>query len=67
MKNYKEALAKLNGRPRRKLENNTYLEERDGNTIAVKLHATDVVTFHRDGRVVLNSGGQRSPLAQRLY
>lgn len=57
MKSFREAMEILNGRDRRKLENNTYLEKRDADTIAVKLHSTDVVTYHRNGRVVLNSGG----------
>lgn len=57
---YKEADEKLVGRCARgrKLENNTYLERRDlDSTIAVRLHSTDVITFHSDGRVVLDSGG----------
>jgi hypothetical protein len=56
---YKEAQAKLTGRckERRKLQNNTYLERRDGDAIAVILHATDVVTLFPDGTVELNSGG----------
>lgn len=45
---------------RRKLANNTYLERRGDNgapAYAVKLHATDVVTYHPDGRIVFDSGG----------
>lgn len=45
-----------NLRNRRKLANNTYLERRDDLTIAVKLHATDVVTFTPEG-TMLNTGG----------
>jgi len=45
---------------RRKLANNTYLEPRDGDAFAVKLHSTDVLTFRCDGSVVLNSGGWRT-------
>jgi hypothetical protein len=60
MRSYQDAVNKLNGRTRRKLENNTYLEVRDANTIAVKLHATDVVTYRSDGSVTLNSGGWRT-------
>lgn len=36
---------------------NTKVEYRDNDTIAVKLHSTDVVLVHRDGRYTLNSGG----------
>lgn len=60
MTNYRQAVEKLNGRTRRKLENNTYLERRSDTTIAVKLHATDVVTYHLDGPTVLNSGGWKT-------
>lgn len=42
------------GRP---LGNNTRAECREGGAIAVRLHATDVVTAYPDGRVVLNDGG----------
>jgi hypothetical protein len=54
----------------RKLENNTYLirqnvhwADKDGEhqtergPIAVRLHTTDVVTFHRDGIIELDTGG----------
>ncbi len=56
---YQTASEKLVGRcaRSRKLENNTYLERRSLSEIAVRLHSTDVVTFHGDGRVVLNFGG----------
>lgn len=47
----------LHGKDRAKVANNTYLERRGADAIAVKLHATDVVTATRDGNVILNSGG----------
>lgn len=59
MDNYFAAQTKLNGRQRRKLENHTYLEVRFDGSIAVKLHATDVVTYYPD-RTMLNSGGWRT-------
>ena len=40
--------------------NNTRIIQRDDDTIAVRLHCTDVVTYHRDGRIVLDCGGWRS-------
>lgn len=40
----------------RPIENNTRIERRDDD-IAVRLHGTDVVTFHKDNSVTLNSGG----------
>jgi|CXWL01.1.fsa_nt_gi hypothetical protein len=57
MRTYQDAQAALKGRPSRKLENNTWLETRPDGSIAVRLHSTDVVTYHRDGRTALNSGG----------
>lgn len=44
----------------RKLAHNTYLQFRDRDTIAIRLHQTDVVTLHRDNTVILNSGGWRT-------
>ena len=40
----------------RPIENNTRVVRRDDD-YAIKLHDTDVVTFHRDGSVTLDSGG----------
>lgn len=45
---------------RRKIANNTYLERLVDNSIAVRLHATDVVVIFPDDVVVLNSGGWRT-------
>lgn len=60
MKSYQEALEKLGKRETRKLENNTYLQRR-GDNLVVMLHSTDVVTYQADGRVILDSGGWRTP------
>lgn len=59
---YQTGLEKLTGRnrDRRKLANNTYLERRKGDVIAVRLHSTDVVTYHPNGDIVLDSGGWRT-------
>lgn len=40
----------------RPIENNTRVERRDDD-IAIRLHGTDVVTYHKDGSVTLDSGG----------
>jgi len=45
---------------KRKLANNTYLIKTGPNSYGVRLHFTVVVELHRDGRVVLNSGGWRT-------
>lgn len=47
----------LGDRDRRKVQNNTYLNRRGEDAIAVTLHATDVLTANSNGTVVLNSGG----------
>lgn len=44
---------------RRKLENNTYLEER-GDSFAIRLHDTDIVMIHPNGVYTLDSGGWRT-------
>lgn len=41
----------------RKIDNNTYAERRGAEKIAVRLHATDIVTFSRAGLVTLSTGG----------
>jgi hypothetical protein len=60
MKTYQEAAQKLGNHKSRKLKNNTYLQRRNDNTIAVKLHETDVVTYYSNGKVKLDSGGWRT-------
>lgn len=54
---YQEALTLLNGKQRRKLENNTYLIRLQSGTLAVKLHDTNVVKLYPNGDITLNSGG----------
>lgn len=54
---YTTANTKLGSRDSRKVGNNTYLQRRGDGSIALKLHATDVLTFHADGRTVYQSGG----------
>lgn len=54
--NYQNALEKLGKRDSRKIDNNTYLQKRGEDKIAIKLHATDIVVFSPDA-TVLNSGG----------
>lgn len=55
-----DALDKLGNRDRKKLENNTYLHRLDANTLAVRLHSTDIVLVHGDGTYTLDSGGWRT-------
>jgi hypothetical protein len=45
---------------RKKLANNTYAIRR-ADSIAIRLHNTDIATFFQDGKIVLNSGGWKTP------
>jgi hypothetical protein len=57
--NYAEADAKLQGRcySSRKLANNTYLKRCYNDAIAIRLHATDILMFHKDGSIEVCTGG----------
>lgn len=39
---------------------NTFLHK-DGDAYCVVLYRTTIITFHKDGRVILNSGGYKTP------
>jgi len=56
---YQSASEVLTGRNRdsRKIGNNTYLHRIDADAIGVKLHSTDVIVYHSDGRITFDSGG----------
>lgn len=51
--------AQLQGRcaESRKVDNHTHLKRRGPDAIAVCLHQTDILTFNRNGSIVLNTGG----------
>lgn len=53
---FEAVTSKLGNRQSRKIGNNTYLVRRDDDKIAMRLHATDVLTFTPD-YVELNTGG----------
>lgn len=61
--NYKNAIELLNGKNRKKLEFQTYLEKR-GENVAVLLHETDVILFYPDDKIVLNSGGWKTKMTK---
>lgn len=58
MKTFQDCDALLQGRNHasRKVDHNTYLQRRADGSIALRLHATDVVTFYPE-YLVLNTGG----------
>lgn len=60
IRSYASANDYLGGKGNRPLQNNTRLIRLDEETIVVRLHETDVVTYHRNGEIVLNSGGWRT-------
>lgn len=41
----------------KKVGNNTYAIRRDQNSIAIRLHNTDILTFSANGSIKLNTGG----------
>ncbi len=55
-----EFIAKGRSKTSRKLENNTVAHILDPERIAVRLHKTDILTFHKSGRVVVTTGGWKS-------
>lgn len=57
---------RLGDRTRLKVANNTRLIRiYGGDAIAIRLWATDVVTYYRDGRIILNSGGYKTVTTKR--
>ena len=48
---------KETGKP---IANNTRLIKIDDETYAIRLHDTNVVTFHKNGKITLDSGGWRT-------
>lgn len=62
---YHEANAKLQGRcfHSRKVGNHTYLErdKMDKSIIYLRLHATRIITWRKDGSVILKTGGWDTP------
>lgn len=60
----------LGDRINRKVANNTRLyrihpDKYNGEAIAVRLWDTDVVTYHHDGRIILNSAGFQTGTTKR--
>lgn len=48
----------------RKVANHTYLERHPNRDIAVRLHDTDIVTYHYDGSITLTTGGWSTPVTK---
>ena len=61
MKDYQSAAEYLGKKTDRPLEGRaTRLQRRSDSTIAIRYQSTDVITYHADGSIVLESGGWRS-------
>lgn len=58
--NYNKAIEILGSREQKKIGNNTYLVNRGNGEVAIRLHATDILTFRPDGKVVIRTNGWRS-------
>lgn len=58
---YQDAAAYLGAKSDRPATNNTRVQVRENGAIALRLHATDIVTWNPDGSATLNSGGWRTP------
>jgi hypothetical protein len=56
---YKKAAEILNGRAKRKIDHNTYLEQID-EVFVVRLYNTDIIKIYPDNTQVLFSGGYRT-------
>lgn len=65
MRNFSDADAFLAGRKinktSAKIANNTLLYRLDANNIAVRLHNTNIVIYHSDGTITVDSGGWCTP------
>lgn len=57
---FSQAIEQLGNREQKKIANNTYLVRRNDGAVAIRLHATDILTFRPDGTVVLRTNGWRS-------
>ncbi|MFA5186659.1 MAG: hypothetical protein WC551_09305 [Patescibacteria group bacterium] len=58
---YQEAAALLGKRESRKLANNTYMVRDTDKQITIRLHATSIITFLAGGKIILDSGGWKTP------
>jgi len=56
----KTARVQANGK---KINHHTYVVP-DGENVAIKLHETNIVTFHPDGTIILDSGGWRTAVTK---
>jgi hypothetical protein len=58
--NYERVKALMNGRPKKKLADNTWAEIDSAGFITITLHTTDIMKLDPDGTIELHSGGWRT-------
>ena len=56
---YKKATEILNGRQKRKIDNNTYLEKID-EVFVIRFYDTDIIVIYPDNTQVLRTGGYKT-------
>lgn len=56
-RSYKEAVARLGKRETINVANNTKLIRLENGDVAVRLHKTDIITYHKNGAISLDHGG----------
>ena len=61
MTTYKEAEEYLGTKKDRPIEYATRVQRRDDGSIVIRQHSTDIVTYMKDGTIVLTSGGWKTP------
>lgn len=64
--NYTQVLARLAGRVSRKVGQHTYLRLY-GNTAALMFHGRVIIDWQQNGRIVLDSHGNRSATTRRRF
>lgn len=57
---YAQAINQLGNRDQKKIGNNTWLVKRNDGEVAIRLHATDILTFRPNGDVVVKTNGWTS-------
>ncbi len=62
---YLEAHDFLDTKMERTICNNTRLVRRSIDSIALRLHSTDIITYKANGVLILNSGGWQTPTTLR--
>jgi len=62
---YSKAKMTLNGKAKKRLGHETYLETRSDGSIAVRYHNTDVVTINPDGTYELRAGVWFTPTTKK--